>query len=243
MENLIKGKNILLTGATGGIGKVIAKSLALEGANLILFAGRNQESLLSLKNEILQLGVKCECYPFELTNVDKLDEMLLKVKETFNSIDVLINNAGVAQNTPFDQISVEEFDKIFNLNVKAPYFLTQKVLPDLINNKGTIINVASVVGHLGYENQNTYTASKHALIGFSKSLATEIFKKGVRVHVISPGGVMTDMIKLTRPDLSGQPMINPIDIAQTIIFLLNFRNNSVIDEIVIHREGKEPFLV
>ena len=99
------------------------------------------------------------------------------------------------------------------------------------------------MGHLGYENQNTYTASKHALIGFSKSLATEIFKKGVRVHVISPGGVMTDMIKLTRPDLAGQPMINPIDIAQTIIFLLNFRNNSVIDEIIIHREGKEPFLV
>ncbi len=243
MENLIIGKNVLITGATGGIGKVIALNLAKQGANIILFGGRNKESLSKLCSEILALNVKCAAIPLDLSNLNELKSSVQLAKKEMGTIDVLINNAGKAQNTPFSEITYNEYDEIFNVNVKVPYFLTQALLNDLIDSKGTVINIASVVGHLGYENQNTYTASKHALIGFSKSLATEVYNKGVRVHVISPGGVMTDMIKLTRPDLAGVPMIAPQDIADTIIFLLNKRNGAVIDEIVLHREGKEPFLV
>jgi NAD(P)-dependent dehydrogenase (short-subunit alcohol dehydrogenase family) len=154
----------------------------------------------------------------------------------------LINNAGLAHNDKFLDVSEELFDKIFALNVKAPFFITQNFL-ELIkaSSTPTIINIASVVGHSGYANQSVYSASKHALIGFSKSLARETYKDGVRVHVISPGGVATEMVKLTRPDLDYDSMITPTDIADVIEFLLTHRTNAVIDEVLIHRDGKEPF--
>ena len=91
--------------------------------------------------------------------------------------------------------------------------------------------------------QSVYTASKHALLGFTKSLAQEVFEDGIRVHAISPGGVYTDMIKISRPDLTGEGMIMPEDIAETVMFLIKNRTNAVIDEILLHRVNKTPFLV
>lgn len=244
MENNVKGKNIVITGATGGIGRIIALTLAKEGANIVLFGGRDKEKLESLKKEIKAFKVKCLAIGGNLSSIKGLDAKINKTIKVFNNIDVLINNAGTAQNTPFLSVTEKEYDEIFSLNVKVPYFLTQKLLPFLKKSTSpTVINVASVVGHLGYANQSTYTASKHALIGFSKAFATELFNQNVRCHVISPGGVMTDMIKLTRPDLAGEKMIEPKDIADVIVFLLNFKTDAVIDEIKIHRSGKEPFLV
>jgi len=108
---------------------------------------------------------------------------------------------------------------------------------------GTIINIASVTAHQGYGLQSAYAASKHALVGFSKALAKEYYKKGVRVHVISPGAVFTDMVKISRPDLTGEGMLLPEDIAETILYLIKMRGSaSVADEIQLHRETKEPFM-
>jgi len=111
------------------------------------------------------------------------------------------------------------------------------------SNHATIINIAPVVAHLGYPMQSAYCASKHALLGFSKALANEVYTDGVRVHVISPGGVYTDMIKLTRPELTPDGMTLPEEIADIVLFLLTHRNNAVIDEIITHRATKTPFLV
>jgi 3-oxoacyl-[acyl-carrier protein] reductase len=108
---------------------------------------------------------------------------------------------------------------------------------------GTIINIASVTAHKGYALQSVYSASKHALLGFTKSLSKEYYKRGVRAHVISPGGVFTDMIKVSRPDLTGEGMITPKEIADIVSFLIQNRGNAVIDEIIVHRLNKEPFLV
>ena len=100
-----------------------------------------------------------------------------------------------------------------------------------------------MVGHAGYPLQSAYAASKHAILGFSKSLASEVYKDGVRVHVICPGGVYTDMVKVARPDLTGEGMISAEEIAEIIRFLLTCRGNAVIDEIKVHRVNKEPFLI
>ena len=130
-----------------------------------------------------------------------------------------------------------------DLNVKAPYFLTQKFLPIIEKSDyPTVINVSSVVGHSGYPNQSIYSASKHALVGWTKALANEVYKKNIRVHLISPGGVYTEMVKITRPDLTSDGMIMPSDVANVVCFLLENRTNAVIDEILLHRVGKEPFL-
>ena len=139
-------------------------------------------------------------------------------------------------------VSLEEFDKIMAINVRVPFMLTQKALPLLKKSETpTIINIASVVSHAGYPMQSIYSASKHALLGMTKSIAREYYKENIRVHAICPGGVYTDMVKVSRPDLSPDGMIMPQDIADLVWFFLAHRTNAVVDEILVHRVTKEPF--
>ena len=165
-------------------------------------------------------------------------------KAAAKGVDILINNAGLAFSAPVEDTDMQTFDKIMALNFRAPVLITKEALFYLTKSKrASIINIASVVAHNGYPLQSAYSASKHALLGFTKSLAAELFSKGIRVHVISPGGVYTDMIKIARPDLTSEGMIMPEDVAETVLFLLKNRTNAVIDEISLHRVGKQPFLV
>ncbi len=244
MQIKLDGKVALITGANTGIGKATAIRLAKEGCDIVLFGGRNTQKLLETKNEILSLGVKCLDINGDITKEETINEGINTVIKEFGKVDILINNAGSAFSCPFEDVTTKQFDEIMNLDVKVPFFLTQKLLPYIKqSNHATVINIASVVGHVGYALQSAYSTAKHAVIGFSKSLAREVYKDGVRVHVISPGGVYTDMVKLTRPDLTGDNMIMPEDVADTIAFLLTNRNNAVIDEILLHRINKEPFSV
>jgi NAD(P)-dependent dehydrogenase (short-subunit alcohol dehydrogenase family) len=120
--------------------------------------------------------------------------------------------------------------------------LTKECLPYLRNSSfATIVNIASVTAHVGYENQSAYSASKHALLGMTRALAKEVYKEGIRVHAVSPGGVYTDMIKITRPDLTPDGMIMPEDVADIVMFFITHRTNAVIDEIELHRATKQPF--
>ncbi len=240
----MKGLNAIVTGAGGGIGRAIAISLATEGVNVVLFGGRNVEKLEETAKLVRSTGVKVTIVPFELTDDKLLEDGINQVLEQVGSVDILINNAGVAHNASVEQTDIQVFDKIMNINARVPYILTQKLLPVLRKSKrASIINIASVVAHAGYPNQSAYTASKHALLGFTKALASEVYKDGIRVHAISPGGVYTDMIKISRPDLTSDGMIVPQDIADIVMFLLKNRGNAVIDEIIVHRLTKEPFLV
>lgn len=243
MENSIKGRKAIITGASGGIGKVIALALAKEGAQLALL-GRNIIKLELVAEEVERIsGEKPIVFSGDLCNSEFVKSAVEKSKLALCGIDILINNAGVAQSTKIEDISEEEYDMIMDTNVKAPFMLCREALPYLKQSgSGTIINIASVTAHKGYPMQSIYTASKHALVGFSKSLAKEVYQEGVRVHVISPGGVFTDMIKISRPDLSSDGMIVPEDIADIVLFLLKHRGNAVIDEICLHRAAKEPFM-
>jgi NAD(P)-dependent dehydrogenase (short-subunit alcohol dehydrogenase family) len=180
--------------------------------------------------------------PGDLTSQEFIEKSIEFITGQFGAVDVLINNAGVAQNTKFEDVSIEEFDRIITVNVRVPFLLTQKILPLLRKSETpTIINVASVVSHSGYPMQSIYSASKHALLGMTKSIAREYYKENIRVHAICPGGVYTDMVKLSRPDLSSEGMIMPDDIANLVYFFLANRTNAVIDEIILHRAHKEPF--
>ena len=179
-------------------------------------------------------------YPCDLTD-DKSVISLFK-KAAKNGVDVLINNAGLAYSAPVENTDMQTFDRIMKVNFRAPVLLTKEALPYLrLSKRASIINIASVVAHNGYPLQSAYTASKHALLGFTKSIAAELYNQGIRVHVISPGGVYTDMIKTARPDLTGEDMIMPEDVADTVLFLLKNRTNAVIDEIRLHRAAKQPF--
>lgn len=234
----MKEKVCILTGAGGGIGSAIAESLFTRGFKLVLM-GRNEEKLRKVAN-----GRECLILPGDICDNKYIKETVEKTVLTYGGIDILINNAGVAQSKPFAEITMEEYDAIMNTNARAPFLLCQTALPHLsASSFGTIINIASVTAHQGYALQSAYAASKHALLGFSKSLSKEYYQKGVRVHVISPGAVFTDMVKISRPDLTGEGMLLPEDIAETVMYLIKMRNSaSVADEIQLHRETKEPFL-
>ena len=239
MKSNPSGRVALITGAGGGIGRAIAVRLSQIGMKLVL-VGRTESKLLETRSLIP--NTETLVVTGDLLDTAFPELCMQAALSAFGRLDVLINNAGLAQSQPFDKITPDEYDRIMNTNVKAPFLLMQSALPALrASDYATIINIASVTAHKGYPLQSVYSASKHALIGLSKSLANEVYKEGIRVHVISPGGVFTDMVRTARPDLSDEGMILPEDIAEIAAFFLENRGNAVVDEIQVHRIGKEPF--
>lgn len=234
-------KRAVITGAGGGIGRAIALRLAEAGMKLAL-VGRDAAKLMrtaALTGRPLDMLV----LPADLTTPRGMDDVLRILEGHFKGLDVLVNNAGMALNCAFEETTLEAFDRIMAINVRAPFELTRRCLPLLrISDMATVINIGSVVSHKGYDHQAAYAASKHALLGLTKALAKEVAPEGIRVHMLSPGGVYTDMVKIARPDLSPEGMIAPEEVAEYAAFLLEHRGNAVVDEIQIHRVGKEPFL-
>ena len=235
----LRGETAIVTGAAGGIGEAICKKLADLGMNLVI-TGRKAQALEELA---AQLPTKVHCCVGDLQELSFVDRLLRETREAFGGVDVIINNAGLSQNCTVEEMTPELFDSIMQVNVRAPYFLCQKAVEDLKKSScATIINICSVVAHKGYPRQSAYAASKHALLGFSKSFANEHYKDNIRVHVISPGSVYTKMIAMVRPDLSPEGMILPEDIADIVgVYLMLRKSNAVVDEIEVHRVTKEPF--
>lgn len=236
----LTNKRALITGAGSGIGRAIALRLAEEGMKLAL-VGRSAEKLMrtaALTGRPLDMLV----LPTDITTKKGIDDIMHIMEGHFKGLDVLVNNAGTALNCPFEEITDEDFDRVMALNVRAPFQLCRRTLKLLrTSDCPTIINIGSVVAHDGYLHQAAYAASKHALLGMTKSLAKEVAPEGIRVHMISPGGVYTDMIAVARPDLSPEGMIQPEEVAELAAYLVSHRGNAVIDEIRLHRAGKEPF--
>lgn len=236
------GKTAIVTGAAGGIGEALCAKLAEYKMNLVI-TGRNEAKLNALAETLKAAGVKVLVCAGDLSELDFVDCVLAQARETFGGVDVVINNAGLTHNCSFEEMTPELFDSIMKINVRAPYFMCQRAIADLRKSDcATIINICSVVAHKGYPKQSVYAASKHALLGLTKSLANEVYKEDIRVHVISPGSVFTPMIAIARPDLTPEGMILPEDIAEIAGFYLEMRKtNAVMDEIEVHRVTKEPF--
>ena len=237
----LNGKRALITGAGSGIGRAMALRLAEDGMKLAL-VGRDARKLMetaALTGRPLEMLV----LPADLTKDRAIEDIAHIIEGHFKGLDVLINNAGMTLNCPFEETTLEAFDRIMAINVRAPFALTRRLLPFLKRSDcATIINIGSVVSHKGYVHQSAYAASKHALLGMTKALAKEVLPQGIRVHMLSPGGVFTDMVKIARPDLSPEGMIAPEELGEIAAFLIEHRMNGIIDEIQLHRVGKEPFL-
>ena len=241
MKMNLQGTKAVVTGAGSGIGRRIALTLNAAGADVVI-VGRNLTRLQKTFDEAEGPGKIIVCQA-DLTVESEATGVITYAVRELGGIDFLINNAGLAQNNPFHEIDTEIWDRIMATNVRAPFLLCKHAVPYLKESGiGTIINICSVVAHKGYPYQAAYAASKHALYGFSKVIANELYKDNVRVHVICPGGVYTEMVKETRPDLDSSGLMIPEDIADLVMYFLEHRNtNGVVDEISIHRPGKEPF--
>lgn len=234
-------KVALITGASKGIGKAITLKLAEIGFDLML-VGRNRNDLLQIQNEAEKYNVNCAILSIDLSNADAPKQIVNEVNRVFGKLDVVINNAGLANSMPIKDTSVDLWDKIFKVNARAPYFICKEAIPYLKESaRPVIINIGSVVDFKGYVNQSVYASSKHALAGFTKVLAKEVQDDGISVHLISPGGVNTEMVREMRPDIDAEKLIQPEEIAELIEFLLTRKGKGTIDHFYIRRQSGLAF--
>lgn len=228
-------KNALVTGASRGIGKVIALELADLGYDVAI-VGRDRASLDGTAAEIEAKGVKAVKIQADLSMAEAYARVVREAAEGLGGIDILVNCAGLSLAGSFTEATVEQWDKIFSVNARAPFFISQEALPWLRKSeKPIVINIASVVGFKGYANQSVYASSKHALTGFTKVFAKEVQPFGIRVHLISPGGVATEMVKQMRPDIKADELIQPEEIAEIVRFLVTRKGLGTIDQFYIRR--------
>ena len=240
MSNL-ENKNIIVTGASGGIGNAIIKKLNETGAN-ILASGTRIEKLEELKKKYEKIKI----LKFDISQSEKIEEFIENAtNELGGSLDGIINNAGVTQDNLAIRMSLEEWQKVININLTSTFLLSKFAIKKMLKNKsGKIVNITSVVGHTGNLGQANYTASKAGIVAMSKSLAIEYAKKNININCISPGFIktaMTDKIdeKFKEVIISKIPSARlgePDDIANAVLFLSSEQSNYINGE-TIHVNG------
>jgi 3-oxoacyl-[acyl-carrier protein] reductase len=237
MSSELKGKNAFITGAAGGLGIEIAKSLAKSGVNLFLTSGSNEEKLSGLKKHLKK---KFKNQKFEakikglLTEESNL-EIAAHAQSLLGRIDILVNCAGIFPVGSIEDTSFNEFEKCFKLNVFSPFILSKFFARQMQRNKwGRIVNIGSSSAYSGFPNTAAYCASKHALLGMSRSFFHELKKDSVRTICISPGSIKSDMgKKVTGQDF--ETFIEPHELAATIVTLISLDGNMIMEEVRANR--------
>ena len=225
---LLEGKTAIITGASRGIGKGIALTFAKHGANIAFTYLSSEEKAKALAEELSAFGVKAKGFKSDASKFEAAQDLADQVMETFGSIDVLVNNAGITKDNLLMRMSEEDFDTVMEVNMKSIFNLTKAILrPMLKQRSGSIINMSSVVGVKGNAGQANYSASKAGIIGFSKSTALELGSRNIRCNVIAPGFIETEMTaKLDENIVKGWTDSIPLkrggtpeDIANATVFL------------------------
>ena len=239
--NNLENKNIIVTGASGGIGNSIVKKLNQAGAN-ILASGTRIEKLEELKKNFENIKI----LKFDISQSDKIAEFIENAtNELGGSLDGIVNNAGITQDNLAIRMSLEEWQKVININLTSTFLMSKFAIKKMLKNKsGKIVNITSVVGHTGNLGQANYTASKAAIVAMSKSLAIEYAKKNININCISPGFIktaMTDNIdeKFREVIVSKIPSARlgePDDIANAVLFLSSDQSDYINGE-TIHVNG------
>lgn len=224
----MKNKNVLITGASRGIGKAIAEEFAKAGANVAFTYLSSVEKGTALETELSAFGTKIKGYRSDASDYTAAEELINQVVTDFGSIEVLINNAGITKDTLLMRMSEEQWDDVLRINLKSIFNLTKAATKPMMRAKtGSIINISSVVGLMGNAGQANYAASKAGMIGFSKSIAKELGSRNIRCNVVAPGFIETEMTgELNEEQLKEWTKSIPLkragqgkDIANACIFL------------------------
>ena len=239
--NNINKKNIIVTGATGGIGNSIIEKLHEQGAK-ILATGTNEEKLEKLKEKFNSI----EILRFDISNHEMIEDFVNKATDVLGgNLDCLINNAGITRDNLTIRMTIDEWSKVIDLNLTSTFLMSKFAIKKMLKNKsGKIINITSVVGHTGNIGQANYTASKAGIVAMSKSLAIEYAKKNINVNCISPGFIntaMTDQIdekfkEIIITKIPANRLGQPKDIANAVVFLASSSSDYINGE-TIHVNG------
>ena len=234
-------KNIIVTGASGGIGNAIVEKLYDQGGN-VLATGTREEKLKELKDKFKNIKI----LKFDISNHDKIEEFINNATDELGgSLDCIVNNAGITKDNLTIRMSMDEWSKVIDINLTSTFLMSKFAIKKMLKNKkGKIINITSVVGHTGNVGQANYTASKAGIVAMSKSLAIEYAKKNINVNCISPGFIstaMTDVIdeKFKESIISKIPanrLGKPEDIANAVLFLASSGSDYINGE-TLHVNG------
>ncbi len=238
-------KTALITGATRGIGKQIAITLAQAGYDIAINYRKENEDLKNTKQEIEQTGAKCLTLQGDVSNYEDCEKIAKEIIQEYGKIDVLVNNAGITKDTLLMRMKKEDFEDVININLIGTFNMTKNIIPYMMKNRtGRIINISSVVGISGNAGQANYAASKAGIIGFTKSLAKEVGSRNILVNSIAPGFIETAMTDVLKEEIKEEiaktiplkRMGKAQDVANVVKFLAS-EESSYITGQVIHVDG------
>ena len=234
-------KCALITGATRGIGKQIAITLAKQGYNIALNYRKENEELENTKKEIEEIGVQVLAVKGDVANFEDCENFVKQVIERFGQIDVLVNNAGITKDMLLMRMKKEDFEQVIDTNLVGTFNVTKNVVPYMMKARsGRIINISSVVGISGNAGQTNYSASKAGIIGFTKSLAKEIASRNILVNAVAPGFIETNMTDVLKDDVKQEIAKNiPLkrmgtaqDVANVVKFLASDDSSYITGQVI-----------
>jgi 3-oxoacyl-[acyl-carrier protein] reductase len=234
-------KIALVTGASRGIGKEIALSLAKEGYDIAFSYNSNKEMAEKVKSEIEELGSKAIAIKADVSSKEDVDNMIKHIADELGTVDILVNNAGITKDNLLIRMSEEDWDDVITVNLKSAFLTTKAVARSMMKKRyGKIINLSSVVGIMGNAGQANYSASKAGLIGLTKSTAKELAGRGIRVNAVAPGFVSTDMTNALSEEVK-ESMLNAIplgyfastkEISDLVVFLASEKSDYITGQVI-----------
>ena len=238
---LLSGKTAIITGASRGIGRAIAKKFAQEGANVAFTFLSSVEKGKELEKELSAMGIKAKGYQSDAANGKACEDLVTAVIAEFGTVDVLVNNAGITRDNLLMRMTEAQWDEVMNANLKSVFNLTKSIQrPMLKAKKGSIINMTSVVGIEGNPGQANYAASKAGIIGFSKSIAQELGSRNIRCNAVAPGFISTEMTaaldqKVIDAYLTDIPLKrtgNAEEVADLVVFLASDNSSYITGQVI-----------
>ena len=225
---ILKGKTAIITGATRGIGRGIAEVFAKQGANVLFTYSSSSDLAKEIEDNLSKENVIVKGYKSDASSFEDCQKLVDQITEEFDTVDILINNAGITRDTLLMRMHEEDFDKVIEVNLKSVFNMTKAIQRTMLKQRfGSIINMSSVVGVKGNAGQSNYAASKAGIIGFSKSIALELGSRNIRCNVIAPGFIETEMTEILdekvvqewRNSIPLKRGGTPLDIANTCVWL------------------------